>query len=62
MDRMVLRIFQWEVERQCKFSLLAFEDLNQALKNQDGDRFWYSLQVFLGSYWKHLEIALAIQN
>ena len=47
MDKMVLRIFQQEVERQCKFSLLALKDLDQALENRDMDRIWYSVQSFL---------------
>lgn len=47
MDRMVLRIFQREVERQCRFSLIALQDLDQALQNRDTDRIWYSVQSFL---------------
>ena len=47
MKTMVLRIFQREVERQCKFALLAVEDLNQAFKVYDNDRIWYSIQAFL---------------
>ncbi len=47
MKTMFLRIFQREVERQCKFALLAVEDLNQAFKVHDSDRIWYSIQSFL---------------
>lgn len=47
MEKMVLRIFQQEVERQCKFSLLALQDLDQALQNRDMDRIWYSVQSIL---------------
>lgn len=47
MDKMVLRIFQQEVERQCTFSLIAIQDLDQALQHNDMDRFWYSVQSFL---------------
>jgi len=47
METMVLRIFQWEVERQCKFALIAAQDLNQALKASDTDSIWYSVQAFL---------------
>jgi hypothetical protein len=47
MDKMVLRIFQHEVERQCRFSLLALQDLDQALQNRDTDRIWYSVQSIL---------------
>jgi len=44
---MVLQIFQHEVERQCKFALIAAQDLNQALQSPDMDRIWYSVQAFL---------------
>ena len=47
METMVLRIFQREVERQCKFALIAAQDLNQALKVSDMDSVWYSVQAFL---------------
>jgi hypothetical protein len=46
---MVLRIFQMEVERQCRFSLIALQDLEKALQNCDMDRIWYSVQSFLGA-------------
>jgi hypothetical protein len=44
---MVLRIFQREVERQCRFALIAIQDLEQALQTIDLDRLWYSVQAFL---------------
>ena len=47
MEKMVLRIFQREVERQCKFALMAAKDLNSALQAGDMDRIWYSVQAFL---------------
>jgi len=47
METMVLRIFQREVERQCKFALIAAQDLSQALQASDMDRIWYSIQAFL---------------
>ena len=47
METMILRIFQGEVERQCRFALIAVEDLNQALSTDDRDRIWYSIQAFL---------------
>lgn len=47
MEKMVLRIFQWEVERQCRFGLMAVEELNQALDAHDMDGIWYSIQAFL---------------
>lgn len=47
MEAMVLRIFQREVERQCKFAIIAVEDLSQALQIGDMDRIWYSIQAIL---------------
>ena len=47
MDKMLLRVFQGEVERQCKFSLIASNDLISALKSVDMDRIWFSVQAFL---------------
>ena len=47
MDEHVLRIFKHEVERQCKFSLMAWQDLGRALEERDLDRLWYSVQAFL---------------
>jgi hypothetical protein len=47
MEKMVLRIFQREVERQCRFGLMAVEELNQALDAHDMDGIWYSIQAFL---------------
>jgi hypothetical protein len=47
MEKMVLRIFQREVERQSKFALLAVQDLDQSLRANDMDRIWYSVQAFL---------------
>jgi len=47
METMVLRIFQREVERQCRFGLMAVEDVKQALQTPDMDLLWYSIQSFL---------------
>ncbi len=47
MNKMVLRIFQREVERQCKFALIAAQDLNNALQHGDMDRIWYSIQTLV---------------
>ncbi len=47
MDKMLLRIFQREVERQTRFALLSFSDLEAALKMADMDRIWPAIQGFL---------------
>ncbi len=44
MDLQILRIFQAEVARQCRFALLAHADLIQALASADSDRLWYAAQ------------------
>ncbi len=47
MDKYVLRIFEREAERQCRFAVIAIEDLQKALQAADMDRIWYSVQTFL---------------
>jgi hypothetical protein len=47
MNKMVLRIYQMEVKRQCKFALIAAQDINNALQYNDMDRIWYSIQAFV---------------
>ncbi len=43
----VLRIFQREVERQCKFGLMAALDLDLALRTPNMDQIWASVQSLL---------------
>ena len=59
MDEQLLQKFLFEIARQCRFCLLAFEDLNQALlllrtagsdqlnRQKHMERLWYSVQSFL---------------
>lgn len=47
MERHVLRIFQREIERQCRIAIIAIEDLQNAQQAGDMDRVWYSVQSFL---------------
>jgi hypothetical protein len=47
MDETLRSIFMREVERQCKFALLAGQDLAQALQGGEMDRIWYSVQSIL---------------
>lgn len=47
MDTEVLGIFQQEVERQCKFALIAADDMWQSVPSHNMDRIWYSAQAFL---------------
>ena len=49
MDKHVLRIFQRETERQCRFAIMAIEDIQKELQatDTDMDRIWYSVQSFL---------------
>ena len=51
MEKFLLRQLQREVERQCRFAILAFEDLNAsragATAGASGHRFWFSIQNLL---------------
>lgn len=42
-----MRQLQREVERQCRFAVLAFEDLNGSYTEDAGHRFWFSIQNLL---------------
>jgi hypothetical protein len=46
-EKEILKVFQREVERQCRFALMAVEELNQSLKSCNMDGIWYSIQSFL---------------
>lgn len=47
MEKMVLRIFQKEIERQCKFAIIATKQVEIGLANSDLDLVWYAIQNFL---------------
>ena len=50
LEERFLRVFQGEVGRQCKFALIAVNDMEAAFKSGKSDsidRFWYSVQAFL---------------
>jgi hypothetical protein len=47
MEKHLLRQFQREVERQCQFTMIALQDLEEASANGDGRLFWYSMQNFV---------------
>ena len=57
MNRLVLRVFQREVQRQCRFAMIASEEMENALRLSEtseiaesiihDEYFWYSLQAFL---------------
>jgi hypothetical protein len=47
MDNLLLRVFLIEIERQTGFALIAALDLNVALKSENVDRIWYSVQSLL---------------
>lgn len=42
-------VFLMELERQCRFAEMAFDDLNKSLRDTDPgqERFWFSIQSFL---------------
>ena len=47
MEKMVLRIFQREIERQCKFAIMAIDEIKFGLSNHNTDMVWYAMQNFL---------------
>ena len=47
MDAQLRKIFPGELRRQATFGLLAARDLQHALRAQDQDRVWYSVQSLL---------------
>ena len=47
MEKSLLRHFQMEVERQCQFTMIALQDMEEASANGDGKLFWYSVQNFV---------------
>lgn len=47
METFLLRQLQREVERQCRFAILALEDINKSSAEGSGHRFWFSIQNFL---------------
>jgi len=49
MEKMVLKIFQREIERQCKFAIIAVEQTKTELANDnsDLDLVWYAIQNYL---------------
>lgn len=44
---MVLKIFQREIERQCKFAIIAVEQIKMGLADTNLDLVWYAIQSFL---------------
>jgi len=44
---MLLRIFQREIERQCKFVIVATDGIKFGLSNGNSDIVWYSIQNIL---------------
>ncbi len=51
MDNQLLRVFQREIERQCCFALIAFEDLNSSLDDGNLDRLRYKPKETRPSHW-----------
>jgi hypothetical protein len=47
MEKVLIRHFQVEVERQCQFAMIALQDMEEASANSDGTLFWYSVQNLL---------------
>lgn len=46
-ERKVKNMFLYEIENQCKFALMALEDLKQAATERNAFRIWYFIHAFL---------------
>jgi len=44
---MILKIFQREIERQCRFAIIAMDEIKHGLLNNNSDIVWYAIQNFL---------------
>ena len=49
MKKMVLEIFQREIEKQCKFAIIAIDQIKTGLANNNSDVVWYAIQNFLAT-------------
>lgn len=49
MDKLVLRVFVREVELQCIFANLAYQDLRQALADSNTEQVFFAAQALLGA-------------
>jgi len=45
--REVKKMFLYEIDNQCEFALMAFEDLKQAVRERNARRIWYFIHAFL---------------
>lgn len=55
-EKTLLRQLQREVERQCQFAMISFQDMEEAGSSSDGKLFWYSVQNLLVSVTKVSQI------
>lgn len=62
MEKMVLKIFQMEIERQCKFAIIAIEEVKTGLSNNNSDLVWYAIQNFLVAVGNISKIFWSTQN
>src|SRR3712207_7427690 len=54
------RQFQREVERQCQFTMIALQDMEEASTNGDGRLFWYSDRKSTRLNSSHANISYAV--
>jgi hypothetical protein len=43
------RVLLSEIDRQCAFGLMAYDDATAALQKREAERFWYSLQALMAA-------------
>src|SRR5260221_13812861 len=49
MDLMLLRVFQHQLDLQCKFLLLAAQEVDQGVQQKNVERIFYGLQNLLNA-------------
>lgn len=47
MDSFLLRLFEYEIVRQCRYAKQAYFQINEAFSESDSEALWYSVQSFL---------------
>ena len=49
MDDKAFQVFRFEISRQCQFADIAWKYISLALRSNDINLLWYSIQSFLGA-------------
>jgi hypothetical protein len=47
MKKPLTELFLYELDEQCNFAILAYDNIINAIKNKEGDKVWLYLELFL---------------